>query len=119
MPAGMNRIVRRGSYIAGSIALTLILGTIGFMTVEGWPLFDSFYMTLTTMTTVGYSEIHPLSRSGRVFNVFLIFFGVTTMFLAIGAMTQTVIETQFGDFIERRRVRKMIQNLRSHFIICG
>ena len=58
-------------------------------------------MTLTTMTTVGYGEIHPLSRAGRIFNSFLIIFGVTTIFIAIGAMTQTIIELRV-----RRRHRQ-------------
>ena len=76
-------------------------------------------MTLTTMTTVGYMEIHPLSHVGRVFNSFLIFFGVTTIFIAIGAMTQTIIELEFGDAIGKRRNKRMIDKLKDHYIICG
>jgi voltage-gated potassium channel len=76
-------------------------------------------MTLTTMTTVGYGEIHPLSHAGRVFNSFLIVFGVTTIFIAIGAMTQTIIELEFGDAIGKRRKKRMIDNLKDHYIICG
>jgi voltage-gated potassium channel len=76
-------------------------------------------MTLTTMTTVGYGEIHPLSHAGRVFNSFLIVFGVTTIFIAIGAMTQTIIELEFGDAIGKRRTKRMIDKLKDHYIICG
>ena len=76
-------------------------------------------MTLTTMTTVGYGEIHPLSHAGRVFNCFLIIFGVTTIFIAIGAMTQTIIEREFGEAIGKRRNKRMIDNLKDHYIICG
>ena len=76
-------------------------------------------MSLTTMTTVGYGEIHPLSHAGRVFNSFLIVFGVTTIFIAIGAMTQTIIELEFGDAIGKRRNKRMIDNLKDHYIICG
>jgi voltage-gated potassium channel len=76
-------------------------------------------MTLTTMTTVGYAELHPLSRAGRVFNSFLIFFGVTTIFVAIGAMTQTIVELELGDVFGKRRNRRMIQKLKDHYIICG
>ena len=76
-------------------------------------------MTLTTMTTVGYGEIHLLSHAGRVFNSFLIVFGVTTIFIAIGAMTQTIIELEFGDAIGKRRKKRMIDNLKDHYIICG
>jgi len=68
---------------------------------------------------VGYGEIHPLSHAGRVFNSFLIVFGVTTIFIAIGAMTQTIIELEFGDAIGKRRKKRMIDNLKDHYIICG
>ena len=71
------------------------------------------------MTTVGYNEIHPLSQAGRIFNSFLILFGVTTIFIAIGAVTQTVIELEFGDVLNRRRSKRMIEQLKDHFIICG
>jgi voltage-gated potassium channel len=71
------------------------------------------------MTTVGYGEIHPLSRAGRVFNSFLIVFGVTTIFIAIGAMTQTIVELEFGDASGKRRNKRMIDKLKDHYIICG
>ena len=115
----MNRVTRRFLRIFWAIASTLAFGTIGFTWIEHYPPFDAFYMTLITMTTVGYSEIHPLSRAGRVFNSFLIFFGVTTIFIAIGAMTQTIIELEFGDAIGKRRNKRMIDKLKDHFIICG
>jgi voltage-gated potassium channel len=76
-------------------------------------------MSLTTITTVGYMEIHPLHRAGRIFNVFLIFFGVTTLFLAIGTMTQTIIEMQLGEAFNKRRMKRMIENLKDHYIVCG
>jgi voltage-gated potassium channel len=115
----MNRLVRRCSYIVLAILTTLLIGTVGFTLIDRFPPFDAFYMTLTTMTTVGYGEIHPLSHAGRVFNSFLIFFGVTTIFIAIGAMTQTIIEVEFGDAIGKRRNKRMIDNLKDHYIICG
>jgi len=93
----MSRLARRFILIGLALAATLLIGTVGFTVIENYPVFDAFYMTLTTMTTVGYGEIHPLSHPGRVFNSFLIFFGVTTIFIAMGAMTQTIIEMEFGD----------------------
>ncbi len=116
---GMNRLARRLLYIALGIATTLVIGTVGFTVIEGWPPFDAFYMTLTTMTTVGYREIHELSHAGRIFNSFLIIFGVTTIFIAIGAMTQTIIELEFGEALGKRRVKHMIDKLENHFIVCG
>src|SRR3954447_19237024 len=115
----MNRLTRRFSLILLAIVTTLLIGTVGFSVIEHYPPFDAFYMTLTTMTTVGYMEIHPLSTVGRVFNSFLIFFGVTTIFIAIGAMTQTIIEMEFGDAIGKRRNKRMIDKLKDHYIICG
>src|SRR5436309_2358171 len=115
----MNRLTRRFSIIIWAIVSTLAIGTVGFTFIEHYPPFDAFYMTLTTMTTVGYMEIHPLSKAGRVFNSFLIFFGVTTIFIAIGAMTQTIIELEFGGAIGKHRTKRMIDKLKDHFIICG
>jgi voltage-gated potassium channel len=115
----MNRLTRRFVLIVAAIVTTLSIGMVGFTVIDGYPLFDAFYMTLTTMTTVGYGEIHPLSHAGRVFNSFLIVFGVTTIFIAIGAMTQTIIELEFGDAIGKRRKKRMIDNLKDHYIICG
>jgi len=115
----MNRLVRRLLYILLTILVTLVIGTVGFIVVDNYPPFDAFYMTLITMTTVGYGETHPLSHAGRVFNSFLIIFGVTTIFIAIGAMTQTIIEREFGEAIGQRRNKRMIDKLKDHYIICG
>jgi voltage-gated potassium channel len=115
----MKRIVARFLYLLAAVAITLATGTAGFVLIEHYPPFDAFYMTLITMTTVGYDEIHPLSHAGRVFNSFLIAFGVTTIFIAIGAMTQTIIEREFGEAIGKRRNKRMIDNLKDHYIICG
>jgi len=115
----MKLLLRRLVWIASLIALTVTMGTVGFTVIEGYPVFDAFYMTLITVSTVGYSEIHPLSHAGRIFNSFLIFFGVTTMFFAIGAMTQSIIELELGEYFGKRRTRRMIEKLENHFIICG
>jgi voltage-gated potassium channel len=115
----MSRLTRRLLIIVLALISTLAIGTVGFTVIEHYPVFDAFYMSLTTMTTVGYMEIHPLSRAGRVFNSFLIVVGVSTIFIAIGAMTQTIIELEFGDAIGKRRNKRMIDKLKDHFIICG
>src|SRR5882762_1986126 len=115
----MKTVARRLGFIAAAIALTLVVGTVGFTVIEGYAPFDAFYMTLITVSTVGYEEIHPLSHAGRVFNSFVIFFGVTTMFFAIGAMTQSIIELELGEYFGKRRTRRMIDKLENHFIICG
>jgi voltage-gated potassium channel len=115
----MEHLRRRLAVVAIAMAFTLGAGTLGFVLIEHYPVFDAFYMTLTTVTTVGYGELHTLSRAGRVFNSFLILFGVFIILLAIGAMTQTVIELELNQFFGKRRVKSMIDKLQNHIILCG
>jgi len=105
-------MARRFLFLLAAVLATLAIGTIGFAWIDRYSPFDAFYMTLTTMTTVGYGEIHPLSRAGRIFNSFLIAFGVTTIFLAFGTMTQTIFELELGNVLGRRRSKRMIYKLR-------
>jgi voltage-gated potassium channel len=115
----MERLKRRLIRIALAIVLTLTIGTVGFVVIAGYPPFDAFYMSLITITTVGYTELHPLSRNGRIFNSLLVLFGVSVMFYAIGVMTQTIIEMQLGEFFGKRRTKRMIDKLKDHYIVCG
>jgi voltage-gated potassium channel len=114
-----RRIARRALVIATLLGSTMLVGTIGFKLLEGYSLFDAFYMTLITMTTVGYQEVHPLNEGGRIFNSFLIFFGVTAMFVAVGTMTQTIIELQLQDRYGERKKRRAIKKMKDHYIVCG
>jgi voltage-gated potassium channel len=113
----MNRLAKRLFYILAAIGATLTIGTVGFSLIGRYSVFDAFYLTLTTMTTVGYGD--SFSHAGRVFNAFLIIFGVSTIFVAIGAMTQTIIEFELGDAMGKRRNKRMIDKLKDHYIICG
>src|SRR5579862_5232471 len=113
----MHRLTRRFAYVALALAAVLAIGTAGFMVLEGYSLFEAFYTTLLTMTTVGYGD--TLHFSGRVLNAFLLVVGVTTILIAIGAVTQTIIEAEFGEIIGKRRNKRMIEKLQNHFIICG
>jgi voltage-gated potassium channel len=115
----MPRIRRRLVLIALAILTTLLVGTTGFVLIERYPPFDAFYMSLVTITTVGYKEVYELSTAGRIFNSFLILFGVSVMFLAVGAMTQTIIELELGRYFEKRQVRRMVEKLKDHYIVCG
>jgi voltage-gated potassium channel len=110
-----NRLILIGT----ALVAILIGGTLGFILIEGYPPFDAFYMTLITVTTVGYAELHPLSHAGRIFNSFLILFGVTIMLLAVGGMTQTIIELELNQYFGKRRNKKMIDKLNDHYIVCG
>ncbi|MBM3775372.1 MAG: two pore domain potassium channel family protein, partial [Acidobacteria bacterium] len=107
----MQRLIRRLSFIALSVLVILLIGTAGFILIEDFPPFDAFYMSLTTIATVGYAEIRPLGLRGRIFNTFLILVGVTTILVAIGAITQSVIEIEIGEILGRRRNKRMIDKL--------
>jgi voltage-gated potassium channel len=100
------------------VVLTLI-GMAGFHWIEGWPWFDGFYMVVTSFSTIGYQEVHPLSHAGRVFNVALILAGVSLVFLGIGSLTQALLEFELRDFFGRRKVEREIGQLTDHYVICG
>ena len=105
--------------IAGALLGVILVGTAGFHFIEGWPWFDGFYMVITTLTTIGYQEVHQLSHVGRVFNVFIILAGVSLVFLAIGALTQALLEFELRSFFGRRKMEREISRLSDHYIICG
>src|ERR1700756_4186694 len=94
-------------------------GTAGYHFIEGWTWFDGFYMVVTTLTTIGYQEVHPLSHAGRVFNIFVILAGVSLLLLGVGALSQALLEFELQTFFGRRRMEREIGRLDGHFIICG
>ena len=105
-----------------SLLLTLfigIAGTTGYMMIEGWDLLDSMYMTIITLATVGYGEVHSVSRAGRIFTMLLIFFGVGFCLYVAGAMVQFMIEGRIRAILGRRRLDKKIGRLKNHHIVCG
>jgi voltage-gated potassium channel len=96
------------------------LGTFGYTLIEGWPLFDSFYMTVITLATIGYGETHELSTAGRAFTIVLIFLGVGLGTVLLGSAWQAVLEGQFSRFLDwRKKVREQVQRLSGHTIFCG
>lgn len=105
--------------IGAAILMVALIGTAGFHYIEGWPWFDGLYMVVTTLTTIGYQEVHPLSHAGRLFNVGIIVAGVALVFLAIGALTQALLEFELQSFFGRRRMERDIGRLSGHYIICG
>jgi len=102
-----------------ALAVVILAGTAGYHFIFGWPWLDGFYMVITTLTTIGYQETHPLSNGGRAFNLVLIFFGVGLVFLAIGALTQALLEFELRSFFGRRKMEREIDRLGDHYIICG
>jgi voltage-gated potassium channel len=102
-----------------ALSLVILAGTAGFHFIEGWSWFDGFYMVVTTLTTIGYQETHPLSHAGRVFNIGVIVAGVSLVFLGIGALTQALLEFELRSFFGRRKMEREIDRLTDHYIICG
>ena len=94
-------------------------GTFGYSAIEDWNLFESLYMTIITLTTVGYNEVHNLSHQGQIFTIFLIIFGVGTIAYTIGSMIQFMVEGQLHQILGRKKVQKQIGRLQGHYIICG
>lgn len=110
---------KRLRYTFFALAAVLVLGSVGFHLIEGWSLFDGLYMTVITLSTVGYGEIHPLSQMGRVLAMLLILFGVGILTTFIGVLTQNIFERQFFWILERRRMQQTIDKLQGHTIFCG
>lgn len=101
------------------LVIVLTAGVFGYQVVEGWSPFDSLYMTIITLATVGYGETHPLSTSGRVFTVALIFMGVGTLTYGLTAITAFVVEGTVSDILRRKRMDAKIKTLENHVILCG
>jgi len=102
-------------------ALILLLGggTMGYVLIEGWSPFEALYMTIITLATVGFSEVHQLSQAGQFFTIILILFGVGTIAYTLGIMLQFVVEGQLQQLLGRKKVQKEIDRLKNHYIICG
>jgi len=104
--------------VAGITILT-VLGTVGYMVVERMSFIDALYMTIITISTVGYGEVKPLDESGRIFTILLIILGVGTAFYLLATMTEVIIEGQLGAYLGARGMMRKIHHLKNHVIICG
>ncbi|MCB9190733.1 MAG: potassium channel protein [Flavobacteriales bacterium] len=115
----MNRQIR-SIYFPFIVILVLFLtGIAGFMVLEGFTFWDSLYMTVITISTVGFSEVKPLSFEGRIFTVFLIMSSFGTFAYTITEVTKYVIDGEFRRLILHIRVDRTIGKLKGHTIICG
>ncbi len=101
------------------LIILLFVGTLGYYLLEGWSLLDAFYMTVITISTVGFGEVHPLTNAGRLFTIFLILGGVGVAIYVFSAVTEVMVSGQIQNILGRRRLEYKIENLKEHYIICG
>ncbi len=99
--------------------LLMIVGTAGYMVIEGWDTLDALYMTITTLATVGYGEVHPLTAMGRIYSIVLIILGVGFFLYVGGAVIQFMVEGRVRLILGRRRLDRKIARLKDHYIVCG
>lgn len=101
------------------VAGLLIFGTCGFVLLEGWPVLDAFYMTVITLSTVGYGETGELSQSGRMFTAIFIGVSVVSMACWTASITSALVADDINGRFRKRQVKKMIEKMKNHVIICG
>ena len=99
--------------------LILVMGTIGYMAIEGWNFLDALYMTVITISTVGFSEVRPVDSIGRFFTMFIVLTGVGFSLYVAGAIVQFMVEGRIRQMLGRRRLDRKISRLKDHYIICG
>lgn len=120
VPQGDWHSYVRGPWLAVALLCAVaVCGTLGYVLIEGWSAWDGFYMTVTTITTVGFREVHPLSRAGELFTVLVIVSGVGTAFYTFTLLATIVVEGGLHARFERRRQMRMLDDLQDHFIVCG
>ena len=115
----MEHPLRRFRLPAVLLGIVIVVGIIGYRLINGWDLLDSFYMVIITISTVGYTEVHPQGPAGRLFTSGLIVIGVATMLYGFGVFAETLADNAFGRYRRERQLQRDLKHLRDHFIICG
>ncbi len=103
----------------GILLVVVFLGTLGYRYGEDWTWLDSFYMTIITVSTVGYGETLPLSPSGRIFTIILIIFGTGSVLYGISGIIEYIVQRQVRMFTSRAYINKMVKKMKNHILICG
>jgi voltage-gated potassium channel len=101
------------------LASVIVGGTVGYVLIEGWSPWDAFYMTVITVTTVGYKEVHDLSWAGQAFTVVLLLGGVGTALYTFTFLATAIVEGGLPKRLQRRRLSHMLDTIHDHFIVCG
>ena len=101
------------------VVLVIVTGVLGYRFVADYPWFDALYMTIITLTTVGFLEVHPLSLTGRAFTMGLLVAGLGIVFYTVVTLAESVVEGEFQRFFGRRRMEQRIAALSAHYLVCG
>ena len=116
----MKRGALRPIYNAlGALAALLLIGTAGYTTIERWSFIDAAYMTIITLSTVGFGETHPLSPTGRVFTVVLIVGGASLAAYAFSTLGEFISTGELRAHLEQRRHSRILKTLKDHVVVCG
>ena len=110
-----------GKILKGFIILIVILliGSTGYMTIEKWNFLDALYMTVITITTVGFREVATVSEAGRIFTIFIIFSGMGIIAYILGLAAQAMVDFQVGAILGRRKLGRTLRSIKHHYVICG
>jgi voltage-gated potassium channel len=119
MPASVSGLRARLFWPLLLLVLVVGYGTAGYMVIGGWSLIDAVYMTLTTLTTVGFREVRPLGTGGRIFTMSVIVFGVSALLITMTVLAGWVAEGALGERNWRRKMQRRVAKLSEHFIICA
>ncbi len=110
---------RRIFYAVAAVVVAISLGALGFFLIEGWSIFDSLYVSTQTVTTVGYGDLTPATKTGRTFSTIFMLAAVGVVLYALTSTVQEIVQSELvATFGQRRRSKKM-SKLRNHFIVCG
>ena len=115
----MKELKKRLIFALIFITFIITIGSAGYMFIEGWNCLDSLYMTVITIASVGFKEVHDLSPNGRIFTIILIISGVGSVAYAVSAAAKIVLEGEFQEIFGRKRLEKIIKDMKNHYIVCG
>jgi voltage-gated potassium channel len=115
----LNGTRRKIALSAILIILVNAIGTIGYMVIEGWNFRESLYMTIITLTTVGFGEVHELSPTGEYFTIVLLIGGVGIILYVLATEARIIFEGELKDVFGRRRLERKLKELKDHYIVCG
>ena len=111
--------IRKFRFSIFTLLAVILGGTIGYSLIEHWTPFEALYMTVITVATVGFREIHDLSLHGQVFTILLIIFGASSLAYTLGTLFQFMVEGQLRTILGRKKLEKKIDALKGHYIVCG